>query len=184
MQIPLQVTFRGTDPSPAVEEAIREHAAALEKLYGRITRCRVVVEVPHKHHNKGTLYQVSVDLTVPGRELVANRERSQNHAHEDVFVAIRDAFAAVARQLEEVSERRQRRVKQHEEPPTGQVTRLFPYEGYGFIETLDGRQIYFHRNAVADGGFEKLTEGTPVRFVLAEDPAEQGPHASAVIPLT
>lgn len=107
MAIPIQLTFRDIDPTPAIEASVREHAAKLEKYHQRITRCRVVVEAPHRHHHKGKIFHIRIDLTVPGHELVVNRDPSQNHAHEDAYVAIRDAFEAAERQLEDLV-RRQR----------------------------------------------------------------------------
>lgn len=178
MRLPLQITFRNMKPSAAVEANIQERAEKLDKFYDEIMSCRVVVEAPHKHHHKGNLYHARIDLTVPDGELVAGREPGQHHAHEDVYVAIRDAFAATRRMLEDYSRRRRGHVKEHETPPHGRVLQLFPQEGYGKIETSDGREIYFHKNSVLNGDFEKLTIGTEVRFV--EEAGDRGPQASTV----
>jgi ribosome-associated translation inhibitor RaiA len=67
MQIPLQINFQNMDPSPAIEARIREKAAKLEHLHDRIIGCKVVVEAPHRHHDKGKLYNVRIDISVPGR---------------------------------------------------------------------------------------------------------------------
>ncbi|MEE8531977.1 MAG: HPF/RaiA family ribosome-associated protein [Alphaproteobacteria bacterium] len=181
MKIPLQITFRDVPPSEAVEARIRKKAHKLERIYDRITSCRVVVETPHRRHHQGTLYHVRVDLTVPGSELVVNREPPEHHAHEDVYVAIRDAFAAVQRRLRSHVARQQGNVKVKEGPPHGIVVRLFPEQDYGFLETLDGREIFFHRNSVLNNGFERLELGAEVRF--AEEEGEKGPQASTVIPI-
>ncbi len=101
MQIPLQVTFRGFPHSEAMENRIREKVQKLERYYDKITSCRVMVERTHHKHHKGDLYHVRIDLTVPGKEIVISREHHDNHAYEDAYVAIRDAFQAAARQLEE-----------------------------------------------------------------------------------
>ena len=101
MQIPVQVAFRDIDPSPAIEARIREHVAKLEDFHPRITGCRVMVEAHHRRHRKGKLYHVRIDLTVPGTELVVSRDSQENHAHEDVYVAIRDAFDATRRRLQD-----------------------------------------------------------------------------------
>lgn len=101
MTIPLQISFRNTDPSPAVETRIRERAESLERFSDRITSCRVIVERNHRHHHQGNLYHVRVDLRVPGNQIVASREHGDRHAHEDVYVAVRDAFDAAERQLED-----------------------------------------------------------------------------------
>lgn len=117
MQLPLQITFRNMHPSQAVESAVREKARKLERFYDRIVGCRVVVEAPHRQHHKGNLFHVRVDLTVPDDELVVSREAPNQHAHEDVYVALRDAFDALMRQLKEYARRRRGEVKRrHEEP--------------------------------------------------------------------
>ena len=101
MQIPLQITFRDMEPSEAVEINVREKAQKLERFAEHITSCRVTIEAPHKHHHKGQLYAINIDITLPGEEIVANRNPDKNHAHEDIYVAIRDAFKAAQRQLED-----------------------------------------------------------------------------------
>jgi ribosomal subunit interface protein len=181
MHVPLQMTFRHLAPSEAIESKVREKAAKLERFSEHVTGCHVVVEAPHRRHHQGKLYHVSVDLTLPGGELVVNREPQQHHAHEDVFVAIRDAFDAAVRRLEDYTRRRRMDVKTHAEAPRGHVRKLFPEAGYGFIETPDGRDVYFHRNGVLDDGFDALVVGQAVRF--AEEQGEQGPQASSVHPL-
>jgi ribosomal subunit interface protein len=181
MEHPVQITFRDVPSSPAIEARIREEAAELERYYDRIQRCRVVVELPHRHHQQGNLFGVRVDLTVPGAELVTGREPGTHHAHEDVYVAIRDAFEAARRQLQDHVRRLRADTKHHEDPRgEGWVARLFREAGYGFIETADGREVYFHRNSVLDGGFDRLEAGTHVRFV--EELGEKGPQASTVRP--
>ena len=174
MQLPLQVTLRDISPSEAIEAYIRERAAKLEQFYDRIMSCRVVVEAPVRHHRKGGPYKVRIDLTVPGDELVVDRQ-----VDEDLYVAIRDAFHAARRKLEDYARRQRGAVKVHEASPHARVAKLFPEEGYGFLETPDGREIYFHRNSVKDSDFDRLEIGTEVRF--AEESGEQGPQASTVI---
>jgi ribosomal subunit interface protein len=101
MPVPLQISFRDMDPSPAVEARIREKAKKLERFFDRIVGCHVTVEAPHRHHHKGKLYTVHIDVSVPGSDVHVGRTGPINHAHEDVYVAIRDAFDAAARQLED-----------------------------------------------------------------------------------
>jgi len=179
MQLPLQITFRNMGSSAAVERAIREKAAKLEKFSDRIGGCRVVVEAPHRHHHQGRLYRVRVDLTLPGKELVASRERSEDHAHEDVYVAIRDAFDAVRRRVEDHERRGRGRVKHHEPPQQhARVSALYPSEDFGRLDTDDGRSVYFHRHSVVGASFDALRVGDEVRFV--EEAGDQGPQASTV----
>jgi ribosomal subunit interface protein len=166
------------DPSKAIEAKIRERAERLDRFFDGIMSCRVVVEAPHAHHHKGKLYHVRIDLTVPNNELVVNRRNDGNHAHEDVYVAIRDAFKALQRQLEEYAGRLRGEVKTHEASPHGEVVRLFPEDGYGFIRTATGHELYFHKNSVLDDAFGKLAVGSEVRF--SEEAGERGPQASSV----
>ena len=177
----VQITFRDVPPSAAVEARIREEADALRHYDDRIVRCRVVVELPHRHHQHGRLYAVHIDLTIPGREIVIGTGPDGDHAHEDVYVAIRDAFEAARRQIQEhVRREREHRHAVDGRSPEGRVARLLRDLGYGFIETSDGREVYFHRNAVVDGSFDRLESGTPVHF--AEEMGEKGPQASSVRP--
>ena len=114
MQIPLDISFRNMDPSPAVEARIREKAAKLERFHDRIISCTVVVEAPHRHHHKGKIYSVHIDISVPGKDhLIVDRAKPGDHAHEDVYVAVRDAFNAAVRQLEEYTRRMRGDVKSH-----------------------------------------------------------------------
>ncbi len=182
MQTPLQITFRDMEPSEAVEARIREKAAKLEQYYSNIMSCRVMVEAPHGHKHQGKLFQVRIDLGVPDGELVVTHaHHHKDHAHEDVYVAIRDAFDAMKRQLEDYSRMRRGKVKQHEIPPGGHVISLHPEEDYGRIGTPDGRVIYFHRNSVLKDAFDQLEVGSEVRFT--EEAGERGPQASSVMPV-
>ncbi len=109
----LQISFRDMEPSAAVEDRVRERAARLERYFGRITSCRVVVESPHKRSHQGRQFRVRVDLTVPEDEIVADSARAASPQHEDVYVAIRDAFDTATRSLEDYARRRRGEVKHH-----------------------------------------------------------------------
>lgn len=178
MKQPLQITFRDFPPSEALEADIREKAAKLDQVYDRIMSCRVVVEAPHAHHHKGNLFHVVIDLTVPGEELVVNRSPGKHHAHEDPYVAVRDAFDAARRQLQDFARKQRGKVKRHEVPDHGVIAELAPLDDFGRIMTADGRDIYFHRHSVIETGFEALEIGDEVRFV--EESGEAGPQASTV----
>lgn len=178
MKLPLQITFRHMKHSEALEADIRERAEKLDELCDRIMACRVLVDAPHQHHQRGQLFRVSVDLTVPGGEIVASRGSDEHHAHEDPYVACRDAFDAVKRRLDDYVRRQKHRVKAHEVPPHGRVAKLMKEEGYGFIDSFDGNEVYFHRNSVLHGAFETLELGHEVRF--AEEMGVQGLQASNV----
>ena len=183
MQVPLQVTFRHMDSSEAVAARIRARAEELERFFDRIISCRVVVECQHPRRQQGNLFRVRVDLGVPGREIVVGRDPEAHHAHEDAHVAVRDAFDAVRRLLEDYVRERRGDVKLHAVPDHGRIARLLAEQDCGFIVTGDGTEIYFHRNSVANGGFDKLTVGDEVRFVAQHSESAEGPQASTVVPL-
>ena len=108
MQRPLQITVRDVPHSEALEEHIREKAAKLEQLYHHITGCKVTVEMPHKHHHQGREFKVSIDISVPGHEIVVNHDHN-----EDVYLALRDAFDKAKRQLEDFGRKQRGETKHH-----------------------------------------------------------------------
>jgi ribosomal subunit interface protein len=177
-----EISFRSIEQSDAIEAAVRDRIDRLERLFQPITGITVTIDAPHRQHHTGKIYTVDIDLTVPGDEIVVNRDPQKNHAHEDIYVAVRDAFDAAERQLKRYAEKQRGEVKRHEVPPHGQVIDLFFEEGYGFIEAADGRRIYFHQNAVAEGNFEDLEVGSVVEFVARQ--GDEGPQASTVKPTT
>jgi ribosomal subunit interface protein len=182
MQRPLEIRFRQMEPSPAVEARIREKAAGLERFYDRITGCRVTVEQEHRHHHKGNLFRVRVELDLPGKPLAVTHAGPKDHAHEDVYVALRDAFNAAARRLEDHARERQGRVMLHAVPLHGRVRMIDHVGGFGFIETAEG-EVYFHRNSVAEGRFEDLEPGGEVRLAVAERESGEGWQATTVRPV-
>jgi ribosomal subunit interface protein len=96
MEVPLQITLRGIESSPRLEELIREKASKLEHVCDRITSCRVAVETAAWRKQSGNPFAVRIDIKVPGHEIVVNREQD-----EDAYIAVRDAFDAARRQLED-----------------------------------------------------------------------------------
>lgn len=180
MQIEPQIRFRGMEPSPSVEEVVRERIARLGRFCDRITSCVVVIEAPHRHGHQGRLYHVQVDISLPGAVVVSGKAKQGDHAHEDIYVALRDSFDAAQRQIEDIARKRSGyRVKPHPETLRGKVARLMPDEGYGFIRSQDGREFFFRRESVmSEKQWSALAEGADVRF--SEHEGEQGPHASAV----
>jgi cold shock CspA family protein len=173
MQIPLQITAHDFPLSALIEEEIRAKAAKLNTYYDGILRCHVVVDAPVGHHRHGGPYNVRIDVTVPGTELVINRQED-----EDLLVAIRNAFDAMRRRLEDYARHQRGAVKTHEAAPCARARKFSREEGYGFLETADGREIYFHGNSVLEPGFDHLQIGTEVRFV--EEQGAKGPQASTV----
>jgi ribosomal subunit interface protein len=112
MPAEVQITFRGMETSPAVEAQVRRRIDELCQVSDRITACRVVLEAAHRHQRQGIIYSVHIDLTVPGGPLVIDREPAADHAHEDMYVAVRDAFDAARRRLQDRMQKLDGRVKQ------------------------------------------------------------------------
>jgi ribosomal subunit interface protein len=101
MNTPLKISYHGVDASPAIEARIQERVARLERFNPRITSCEVAVEEPHHRHKKGNLFSVRLLIRTPTGEVVINRAGPEDHAHEDFYVALRDAFDAAQRKLED-----------------------------------------------------------------------------------
>jgi cold shock CspA family protein/ribosome-associated translation inhibitor RaiA len=180
MQVPLQISFRNCEPSEEIRAEIEKEAQRLEKFYDRITFCNVAVTAPNLlHHRQGGLFKIDLHIALPEhKDVIVNKTHGDVHQHEHISVAIRDAFSAAQRQIEDAARRMRGDVKQDEEPDRGRVTKLIAGEDYGFIETSDGREIYFHRDSVLNDAFERLKVGAEVRFV--EEAGEKGPQASTV----
>ena len=179
MQRPLEIRFRQMEPSPAIEARIREKAAALERFSDRITGCRVIVAKEHRHHHKGNLFHVRIEIDAPGKELAVTHAGPKDHAHEDVQVAISDAFNAAVRRLEDHVRERGGAVKVHQVPLHGTVRMVDRDGGFGFVETSEG-EVYFHRNSVVGGRFDDLETGAEVRLEVAERESSEGWQASTV----
>ncbi|HLG13056.1 MAG TPA: HPF/RaiA family ribosome-associated protein [Blastocatellia bacterium] len=196
MKLPIQIVFHNQPHSDPIEAMIRKEAAKLDSFYDRIMRCKVVVDIPHRHHTAGNPYSVRIDITVPGEEIAVNREPSLRSAQQNVDaedwskaveagtarkhagVAVREAFATARRLLQDYARRHRGQVKLHAREPHARVSRLFPDKRYGLLLTPDGREIYFHKSSVLNKGFNRLEVGTEVSFV--EEQGEKGPQASTV----
>lgn len=173
MKLPLEITVRNVELSEDMRQLISEKAAKLDSVYEDIISCRVRVDVPHRSQRSGVQYDVLVDVTVPGGEIVVRREPD-----EDLHVAIVNSFDVAHRRLKDYAERQRGEVKRHEEKPVAKVSKLFPGEGYGFIMTPEGREVYFHENALLNVKFEDLEIGATV--VFNETQGEEGAQASSV----
>jgi cold shock CspA family protein/ribosome-associated translation inhibitor RaiA len=173
MQSTLKITARDFALSTPLEAEIRGRVAKLERFSSDIIDCEVAIEAPVGHHHKGGPYKVRIDLQIKGLELAIS-----NRSADNLQVALREAFEAARRKLEDHSRRMQRETKRHESQPIARVSKLFADAGYGFIATPEGREIYFHRNSVLEPGFDKLQIGTEVRF--DEEMGGQGPQATTV----
>lgn len=173
MKLPIQITFRDVDRSDAVEAAIREKAGRFDRFSEHIMACKVIVGMIQKHKHQGRLFNVRIDLTMPGAEIVVNRDQD-----EDVYVALRDAFDAAKRKLEDQARRIRGDVKVHEMEAHGCIARLFPEEGYGFIARPDGAELYFHTYNCVHPDFDQLKVGDEVVFL--EEMGGEGMQANRV----
>ena len=178
MQLPIQISFHNVPHSAAVEDEIREYAERLDEFCDRIMSCRVVIDQPHRHHEEGNLYHVRVDITVPGEEIVINREPRQHVAYRDLETAIGATFDQAVRRVQDFVRRQRRDTKTHHPALHARVARLFPKAGYGFLKTPDGREVYFHEDSVLGAKFIELQVDTEVTF--DEETGEIGPQATTV----
>jgi cold shock CspA family protein/ribosome-associated translation inhibitor RaiA len=178
MQTPIQVTFRSMPVSDSIEAACHAEALKLEHFAGEITRCRVVISKASQRHASGALFEVHIEITIPGKKIAVNHVPSQHANNEDVLLAVREAFDSARRQIEDAVRVRRGDVKVHETPAHGRVARFFPLERYGFVTTSDGRELYFHANSLRKVAFESLAVGDEVRFV--EEEGANGPQATSV----
>lgn len=176
MKLSAQITTRNITLDKQSEATLRQKIQKLEQFCEDIISCRVLVEVPHRHKQHGKQYNVCIDLSIPGSEILVRRE-----PREDLGVAMRDAFEAARRQLlRHLSRHRKHGKRVEPSPGLARVTRIYPDRGYGFLSTRDGREIYFDIDSMVQDDFDALELGTYVHY----SESGQGPrHASAVVQL-
>lgn len=172
--LPVQISIRDIASSSTLENQILKRAEKLTQFYTRILNCRIAIDFLQKHKHQGKIYNVKIKIKVPGKELVANHKADQ-----DIYVAIRDAFNAIERQLEEHARKRHGKVKTHSAVIHGHIARLFMKEGYGFIEGIDGNEYYYSMTNVHYPRFDQLIVGDAVEFI--PEPLNEGWQAQHVI---
>jgi len=183
-------------PSGSLESEARTRAAWLETYYPNIIGCRVLVEIPHRHRSRGRHVRVHIELSLPGEDIVVNHEPTLHATLKDVeedghskgddveavrkyaLVAVHEAFDTTRRRLQAFVDRQRDEVKTHLDPSHGRVVSLPSDDDHGFIETADGRRVYFHVASVLIEGRAQLAIGADVAFV--EEQGEKGPQASTV----
>lgn len=175
----LEVSFRGIEKNEGIDEVIGKKVEKLEEIFPDLIGCRIAISQPQHSQRSGSPYRVRIDMTVPGNEFVVTRESGEGDMHEPLNRVLGDAFEAARRILREHAQRQRGDVKAPaEEETTALVVRLFPSEGYGFLKTLEGEEIYFHKNSVLHHDFDRLEIGTMVRY--AGELGENGLQASSV----
>ncbi len=180
MQIPVEITYRDVQKSEEIENLIYEKVEKLERICGWMIRCNVTLEQPQKHQRSGNPYRVRIEITIPpGHELIVKREAGEGDMHDSLATVIRQAFDAARRKVQDQVEKQHKEVKQHpDQEVQAFVSKIFPQEGYGFLKSREGRDVYFHKNSVLNDDFERLNIGTGVRYV--EEEGEKGLQASTV----
>ena len=180
MNVPLEMSFDIATRKEPLEGLIRQRAAKLEKMCDYLSSCRVSVEKKQEHMESGSPYRVRVGLTVPpGHELVATSEPGQGDMHEELATVIIRTFDAAERQLKRLVDKQRGEVKSHPaQEVVGIVSKIFPEQGYGFLQDEAGEEVYFHRNSVLNDEFARMAVGTAARYVA--EMGEQGLQASTV----
>jgi len=184
MQVPPEIAFRGLEPTDSLKDLILEGIEKLEKVYPNLISCRTVVadDTPGRH--SGQTYRVRLELGIPNHTVIVDKSDPDSIEHKDVGQAIREAFSIARKRLLEMKERQRGEENIQELPPHGRITRLLMDDTgvrYGFLESQEGRQIYFHEEALVDVDYDDLEVGDEVRYAAAE--GDEGPQASTVAPL-
>ncbi len=186
MQVPLEISFHNIDSIPWAEDEIRSRAADLERIFERITSCRVHVDQRARNSNGTIPPVVHIELGIPGRkDLVVSHEPDhlmRKFQQPDLHNAINEAFRIAERQLLDLKEQMSGRTKDgyhdSENRTFGQIAELSPETDSGFILTSTGGLLYFHRNGMLTGKYDDLKRGDEVYYV--EDMGDTGPVASKV----
>jgi len=180
MNVPLELSFRNVEDRESLTQVIQQQVNKLQRVCRYISSCRVAVERTQEHQRSGNPYRVRIDITVPpSHEFVIKREPSKGNLHDPLILVIHDAFDAARRKIKEQANKQRYDIKSHpQQDVQGIVSKLFKEEGYGFIRSTDGREIYFHEHGVLHNRFDRLEIGTGVTFF--EHTGEDGPQASSV----
>jgi len=186
MQIPVEIAFHNVEKADWAEDAIRDHVARLEQIYERLTTCRVRVDQRARNASNTIPPVVRIELSLPGhKDLVVTHEPEhllRKFQNPDLHNAINEAFRIAEQRLGQFKDQ----VTDHSAPAThealnemrGQVAELTPTEDFGFLLTASGSLLYFHRNSVLVGDFDKLEAGDEVHYV--EEMGDTGPTAKKV----
>ena len=179
MQTAPEIIFHDVDRSSWVENYIQERLQRLDRFADGITSCRVSLTQEQASQHKGNRYSVMIEVRVPpNHDLAAKKAKLIHDMQTQLPALINLAFGAIERQLKKTAQLRRGDDKRHDGQPHGIVEKLFD-EGYGFLREIgDDRQVYFHRNSVLHGDFDRLVIGTEVRFTPQD--GENGPQASSV----
>jgi ribosome-associated translation inhibitor RaiA/cold shock CspA family protein len=181
VQRPTRISFKGMDPSPAIEAEIASKVSMLERHFGRTIGYDVVIEAPPHGSRRGHPFGVRLEISVPGGPpVVVSHTHHDREDHDDAYVAIRDAFNAAKRQLQDRTRKQRGEVKLHEGPMLARIWHLVPTERYGFLLADEGTEIYFHEHALVGSDYDELAIGDEVSYVMHDNEGAHGPQASTV----
>jgi len=186
MQVPLEIAFHNIEPSAWAEDEIRARVAKLEKLHERLISCRVRVDQRANNSNGTIPPVVRIELGVPGRkDIVVSHEPDhlqRKFQTPDLHNAINEAFRIAEDRLADLKAKLDGRTKEaHHDAENqflGQVAEITPEEDFGFLMTKEGGLLYFHRNSMLSGEFDRLRRGDEVYYV--EGTGDTGPIAAKV----
>ncbi len=177
--IPFQITFLDFPESDAVWIAIQKKIEKLEHFFSGIIRCEVVISCPHRHRHADRLYHVQIHISMPGEDVIISHDHEKDESHRDIHIAIRDSFRAAERQLQDRVRILRHQIKTHEQIMSeGKISKVFSDDGYGFLSTSDGREIYFGNGSLLNQKMDHLSIGQKVRFM--EVAGEKGPLATSM----
>lgn len=180
MDVPLEISYRDVEKTEYLENLIRQKAAKLEQVSERVSSVRVALEQDHKSRAVNVPYHVRLDVNVaPGHEFVIKRDSDDGQQYKDLPALVREAFEAAWIKLRKIKEKQKGKIKNHpQQEVNALVDKLFPEEDYGFLRTLDGRDVYFHRNALVNRELEELRPGLGVNFNVEQ--GDKGLQATSV----
>jgi ribosomal subunit interface protein len=172
-----EISYLNVDKTDALDALVRREIDKLHRFADDIMSCAVVLDQPNQHQKSGNPYRVRLEVKLPpGKHLVVTKGLGDHDMHDELETVVRNTFSTMERRLREIDDKRKGEVKHHEEP-IGFVSTVNTDEGYAFIQTPEGRQLYMHRNSLLDADFSDLEVGTGVWFT--EEMGEEGPQVTS-----
>lgn len=181
MQVPPEMAFRGVEPTDEIKALILDGIETLEGVYPNLISCRTMIADTTPSRHSGNSYRVRLEIGIPSKSVIVDQSHREADDPLSLGQTIKEAFVVARKRLLKAKDQQRGDVKTHALPPHGRVVRLLT-DGdgvrYGFLESREGRQIYFHEEALVDVGYDELEVGDEVRYAAAE--GDQGPQASTV----
>ena len=182
MDMPLEIAWHNVERSEQLDTRIRQRVDKFHRYFKHINSVHVTVDVPHRSQHHAKAFHIRIETRVPGQELVVSHDPGDQGQHFDPYIAVRDAFDAMDRQLEQFSQKIRGDVKTLSSQPQGRVIRKF--DNYGFVEMLDGQEVWFNETSIVNGTFAEIEVGDSVEVTVAEAVGAMGPQASMVRPIS